>query len=300
MNTNPPRAIELVIGFSPGSMSDAIAKILVDALRVECDIPLTVTRQLGSNGITAARNVAARSADGTTVFMATLGTHAIAPLLNTPAPYDPLHDFTPVSLLTQSPMLLACHPSLGVRSVAELIARAQHEPALTYATSATGGAPHLAAELFQSITGTIMRHARYDETDQLYRDIEVGRVALSFNNIASMLPRCKRGALIALGLSTALRSAAAPELPTLAEAGVPGYEMSNWTGIVAPPATPPDVAAGLSEAFAAALRAPRTSALLAAQGITPRGTSAHEFTEFITAERERWRGVVARLATTQA
>jgi len=300
MNTTVPRAIELVIGFSPGSMSDDIAKILVDALRAECGIRLTVTRQPGENGVAAARWAAACAPDGMTLFMATLGTHAIAPLLNTPAPYDPLRDFAPVSLLTQSPMLLACHPSLGVRSVAGLIARARCEPALTYATSAIGGAPHLAAELFQSITATTMRHVRYDETEQLYRDLEAGRVALSFNNIASMLPRCKRGDLIALGVSTTTRSAAAPELPTLAEAGVAGYEMSNWTGIVAPPATPFELAAALSEAFTAALRAPRVSALLNAQGITAHGTSPREFTDFMTAERERWRGVVARIAAMPA
>jgi len=296
VNAHLPRAIELVIGFSPGSMSDDIAKILVDALRSECNIAMTVTRQLGENGIAAARSIAARAPDCMTLFMATLGTHAIAPLLNVPAPYDPLTDFAPVSLLTQSPMLLACHPSLGVRSVAELIARARQAPPLTYATSATGGAPHLAAELFESFTGTRMRHLRYDETEQLYRDLEAGRVALSFNNIASMLPRCKRGALTALGVSTAARSTAAPELPTLAEAGVAGYEMSNWTGLVAPPGTPRDVAAALSEVFAAALRAPRTSALLAAQGITPRATSPQEFTAFMTVERARWRSVVARIA----
>ncbi len=300
MNTPLPRAIKLVIGFSPGSMSDDIAKILVDALHAECGIAMTVTRQLGENGIAAARWAAAQAPDGMMLFMATLGTHAIAPLLNTPAPYDPLRDFAPVSLLTQSPMLLACHPALGVRSVAELIARAQREPVLTYATSATGGAPHLAAELFESITGTTLRHVRYDETEQLYRDLEAGRVALSFNNIASMLPRCSRGALVALGVSTAARSAAAAELPTLAEAGAPGYEMSNWTGIVAPPATPRDMTAALSEVFTAALRAPRTSALLAAQGITPRATSPQGFTDFMSAERERWRSVVARIAATPA
>ena len=141
---------------------------------------------------------------------------------------------------------------------------------------------------------------RYDETEQLYRDLEAGEVALSFNNIASMLPRCKRGALTALAVSTATRSAAAPELPTLAEAGVAGYEMSNWTGLVAPPATPRDVAAALSEVFAAALRAPRISAVLAAQGIAPRAGSPQAFAAFMQAERARWRGVVARMAAGQA
>ena len=192
--------------------------------------------------------------------MATLGTHAIAPLISVPAPYDPLRDFAAVSLLTQSPMLLACHPRLGVRSVGELIARARAEPALTYATSAIGGAPHLAAELFQSLTGTRMRHVRYDETERLYRDLEAGAVALSFNNIASMLPRCRSGALTALGVSSSARSAAAPDIPTIAECGVAGYEMSNWTGIVAPAATPPEVVAELGVAIGTALAGAAQSA----------------------------------------
>jgi len=291
-----PSKIELVIGFSPGSMSDDIAKCLIEAMHCECGIALTVSRRPGANGVSAARHVAACAADGATLFMATLGTHAIAPLLNTPAPYDPLRDFAAVSLLTQSPMLLACHPALGVRSVADLIARAQSGPPLTYATSAIGGAPHLAAGLFESITGVRMRHVRYDETAQLYRDLEAGRVDLSFNNIASMLPRCKDGGLIALGVSTAARSAAATALPTLAEAGVSGYAMSNWTGIVAPPATSPAVTAALSKAFATALRAPLFSAWLNAQGVTPRGSTPDELTDFMRAESERWRAVVARIA----
>jgi tripartite-type tricarboxylate transporter receptor subunit TctC len=293
--TSIPRALKLVIGFSPGSLSDQIARVLADALQAERGITASIERRPGLNGVTAARAVAAAVPDGKTLFMATLGTHAIAPLLAAPAPYDPLRDFAPVALLTQSPMLLACHPCLGVRSVAGLIARARSNcKELTYATSAIGGAPHLAAELFLSLTGTAMRHVRYEETEQLYRDLEAGAVALSFNNIASMLPRCRRGALIALGVSSAVRSAAALDIPTIAEAGVPGYEMSNWTGIVAPAATPPAVAADLSAAIVAAMRSPRIARLLDAQGITPRGGSPRVFSEFMAAERARWAGVVAR------
>ncbi len=136
----------------------------------------------------AAREVATSEPDGATLFMATLGTHAIAPYLAIDAACDPLRDFTCVSLISRSPMLLACHPSLGVTTVAGLIERARTGE-LTYATSAIGGAPHLAAELFQQLAGVTMRHVRYDETERLYRDLEAGRVALSFNNIISMLPR---------------------------------------------------------------------------------------------------------------
>ena len=300
MTSMPQRSLKLVIGFSPTSLSDQVALALADALQAERGIAVTVVRQPGSNGTAAARAVAAGVADGSTVFLATLTTHAIAPLLAGSALYDPLRDFAAVSLLTQSPMLLACHPGLGVRTVGELIARANTAPALKYATSALGGGPHLATELFQSLTRTSMRHVRYDETEQLYRDLEAGKVDLSFNNIASMLPRCRCGALTALGMSSAQRSAAAPDIPTIAEAGVPGYEMSNWTGIVAPAATPPRVVEELSGAIGAALRSPRCHSLLDAQGITPRAGTPREFSEFMAAERARWRDVVARFQDTQA
>lgn len=289
-----PRSIRLIIGFSAGSLSDQIARILADALLSECGFAATIERRQGENGVAAARAVAASAPDGATVFMATLGTHAIAPILNVPAPYDPLRDFAAVSLLTQSPMLLACRAGLGVRSVAGLIVRARAEPALTYASSAAGGAPHLAAELFQAITGTRMRHVRYAETEKLYQDLEAGAVDLSFNNIASMLPRCRSGALMALGVSSAERSTAAADIPTIEEGGVPGYAMSNWTGIVAPAATPPKMVAELGDMFAAALRTARVRALLDAQGITPRGIAAQEFTAFMAGERARWGAVVAR------
>src|SRR5205085_950469 len=175
--------------------------ILHDALAEQLGAAVTIELKPGHNGIPAAREVAASEPDGATLFMATLGTHAIAPYLSTDPEYDPLRDFTCISLVSRSPMLLACHPSVGVTSVAELIERARVSE-LTYATSAIGGAPHLAAELFQQLAGVTMRHMRYDQTEMLYRDLEAGRVALSFNNIISMLPRCRAGKLCALGVSS--------------------------------------------------------------------------------------------------
>jgi len=289
------RTLRLVIGFSPGSLSDRIAQVLADALLSECNVVMSIERHPGANGTAAARKVAAAVPDGTTLFMATLGTHALAPLMQQRPPYDPLRDFAAVSLLTESPMLLACHPHCGVASVGALIARAQQAPLLRYATSAFGGAPHLAAALFQSLTGTTMQHVCYDQTEQLYRDLEAGIVDLSFNNIASMLPRCRSGALTALGVSTTTRSAAAPELPALAEAGVPGFAMSNWTGLVAPAATPAALVEELGAWAGRALRAPAVAALLDGEGITPRGTSGAEFAAFMAAERARWGGVATRL-----
>ena len=159
-----------------------------------------------------------------------------------------------MSLVSKSPLVLACAQSARVADIAELIALARERPgALTYGTSAIGGAPHLAAELFQTMAGIKIRHVRYDETERLYSDLERGRVTLSFNNMMSMLPRCRWGPLRALGVTSAARSPAAPELPAIAEA-LPGYEVTNWLGIVAPKATPQPVIDKLSEAIAAVVR----------------------------------------------
>ncbi len=288
------RGVRLVLGFSPGSLSDHIARILRDALAEELDAPVTIELKPGRNGIPAARDVAASAPDGATLFMATLGTHAIAPYLSENLPYDPLRDFTCVSLVSRSPMLLACHPSVPAASIGELIAGARSTE-LTYATSAVGGAPHLAAELFQRLAGVTMRHVRYDQTEMLYRDLEAGRVALSFNNIISMLPRCRSGKLRALGVSSRERSAIAPDIPAIEESGVAGYEMSNWVGIGGPRGMDEATADRLSAAVAAAVGSARVSAALSAQGIIPCGGSSREFASFILGETEKWRPIVAQL-----
>jgi tripartite-type tricarboxylate transporter receptor subunit TctC len=289
-----PRGVRLVLGFSPGSLSDHVARTLYGVFAEQLGAPVTIALMPGQNGITAARKVAATAPDGGTLFMATLGTHAIAPYLLDALPYDPLRDFTCVSLVSRSPMLLACHPSLEVSSVSELIQRARSTE-LTYATSAIGGAPHLAAALFERLAGVTMRHVRYDETKRLYRDLEAGRVALSFNNIISMLPRCRSGALRALAVSSSERSPIALDIPTMAEAGVAGYEMTNWTGIAGPAGMAESTRDGLSAAVSAAVRSARVSAALAVQGIIPCGGTAGAFAAFIRAEIEKWRPVVAQL-----
>lgn len=246
--------LHLVLGFSPGSVSEQIARVIVPVWSKCLGRPIEIDLHPGDNGIRAASIVARSTADGNAVFMATLGTHALAYHLASGAEYDPLRDFAPVSLLVHAPLVLACHPSLPVDSTSELIELARRSPGvLTYASSAIGGAPHLAAELFQTMAGIHLSHVRYDETERLYDDLEAGVVSLSFNNIMSMLPRCKRGALRALAVTGSSRSAAAPDLPTMAEAALPGYAVSNWLGIVAPQATPPAVVYELAETIVAAV-----------------------------------------------
>ena len=291
-----PRGVRLVLGFSPGSFSDRIARIISGPLADALGRQVTIELRPGHNGVPAARDVAASAPDGKVLFMATLGTHALAPNLVNGSPYDPLRDFTCVSLVAKSPMLLACSTTLAIGSTAELIARARADDyPLTYATSAVGGAPHLAAELFQEMSGITLQHVRYDETERLYVDLEAGAVAVSFNNLISMLPRCRRGSLRALAVSSASRIAAAPDIPTLAESGLPGYEVTNWVGIVAPPGMDPALLAELSKAVTAAVESDAVTSALRVDGVVPCGGAPEVFASFMAAELKRWRSIAARL-----
>ncbi len=288
-------AVRLVVGFSPGSASDDIAQLIAAPLSRLLGQPVIIERIAGDNGARGAAAALRSAADGNTLFVATLGTHALAPHVRDDLPYDAQRDFAPVSLLTQSPMLLACHPALPARDVPSLIEQAHAHPGeLAYGTSATGGAPHLAAELFQSVAGVTLRHARYDETQQLYDDLEAGRIALSFNNIMSMLPRCNEGRLRALAVTSAQRAGAAPHVPAMAEYGIAGCDMSNWLGLVAPRGTPAARVNDIARAVASTLREGSVAATLNAAGITPCGSTPSAFAQFIASELRRWKPVVRR------
>jgi tripartite-type tricarboxylate transporter receptor subunit TctC len=192
-----------------------------------------------------------------------------------------------------APLVLACHESLGVSNASELIELARTRPGeITYGTSAIGGAPHVAAELFQSLAGIEMRHVRYEHTERLYKELEAGLISISFNNIMSMLPRCRGGSLKALAVTSTGRSAVAPEVPTLIESGLPGYEVTNWVGIVAPKNTPSDVTSDLAEAIARALKSPSLERAFLGAGVSPCATTPIQFSNFMTAELQRWGSIV--------
>jgi len=290
-------SLRLIVGFSSGSVSAQVARTIAPALSKALRREVAVEFAPGENGTTAAHMVAGEAPNGDTLFVATLGTHALAPHVNHDLPYRPLQDFAPVSLVSQ-PLVLAAHPSLGAASVSELIVFAcKHPNVLTYGTSAVGGAPHLAAELFQDLAGIAMRHVRYDETDRLYDDLEAGRISLSFNNVASMLPRCRQGRLDALAITSAERSSSAAGLPAIAET-LAGYEVTNWVGLVAPAATATDVVDALSRAVIEALQDGSVAASFGEAGMLARGTTPREFGRFMEQEIRRWGPVVSRFRDT--
>ena len=293
--SNTAQSLRLLLGFSPGSASDQVARLLAPSLAQRLGCGVYIESRLGCNGADAAAEAARSAPDGRTLFVATLGTHALAPNLGQPPPYDPIEDFAPISLLSRAPMLLACFSGLPVSSVRELIELARAQPgALTYATSAIGGAPHLAAELFQTLAGIELRHVRYDHTEKLYADLERGVVALSFNNIMSMLPRCRAGSLRSLGVSSATPSPVALDVPTIESSGLPGYEVYNWLGLVAPRATPPTLVAKLSKTIGDALRSENVAGPLEAAGVEPNACTPAEFARFLRNEIRRWGPVVSQ------
>jgi tripartite-type tricarboxylate transporter receptor subunit TctC len=293
------RHIRIVIGFSAGSASDQVARTIAPALSAAMRREIEIVLRPGNNGAGAACEVAGSAPDGTTLFVATLGTHALAPHLDARLPYDPLRDFAPISLVTQSPLVLGVHAALAIPSVHGLVARARAQPGeLTYGTSAIGGAPHLAAELFQALAGVKMRHVRYGHTERLYADLAAGSLALSFNNMMSMLPRRRDGAIRALAVTTASRSRAAEELPTLAECGVDGYEMSNWLALVAPRGTEQAAIQETRQAIVTALADDTVEAALRRGGVDPVGSTPDELAQFMAAELARWRPVAARFRDT--
>jgi len=285
--------LQIILGFSKGSASDDIAHLIAPALGEELKRDVQIKRLTGESGTLGAQAVALSRPDGDCLFMATLGTHALAPHMREDLAYHPLEDFSPIGLLTHSPMILACTPSLSVNNALELIERAREQPnTLAYGTSAIGGAPHLSAELFQKRTGIRLKHAPYEQTQQLYADLLQGHIALSFNNIMSMRPHCLSGALKGLGITSRERSAVVPQIPTLHELGIVDCEVSNWLGLVAPKATPAAILNTLSKAAHAALQRPLIQKTLAASGLTASGSDPQFFAQFLMQEFNRWQPIV--------
>ncbi|MGB3125172.1 MAG: tripartite tricarboxylate transporter substrate-binding protein [Pseudomonas sp.] len=280
-----PTPLRVLIGFSPRSASDDLLNSMALALSAALDRPIQIELMPGELGAKAARALIASPADGNTLLVATFGTHAINPNLRTDLGYDPLLDFEPVCLATRSPLVLGTR--LPVTSVQALIELGLKQT-LTYGSSGVGSAPYLAGLLFEKLTGVTLVHQAYPDTRELYVALAQGGLDLSFNNAATMLPEVRTGTLRALAVTTAQRSAALPDVPTLEEAGLSGYALNNWLGFVAPKGTAPAAVAVLNGAIAAALKAPQPQALLSENGIEAMAGTPTQFARHLADERARW------------
>jgi tripartite-type tricarboxylate transporter receptor subunit TctC len=288
----PTRAIRLIIPFPPGGPRDVQARLLGPRLTEAWGQPLVIDNRAGASGIIGADFVAKAPADGYTLLMISSG-FAMTPALYPKLPYDTLRDFIAVAPLTQGPALLVIGNALPVKSLKDLLAYARARPGqLNYGSSGTGTPSHLAAELLASMAGIKLVHIPYKGMAPALTDVMGGQIQLSLPTIPGALPHVQAGRLRALGVSSSRRSAAAPEIPTIAEAGVAGYEATNWYGLAAAAATPPGIAAQINREIARVLSAPDARARLLAMGMETQTASVESYTQYLHAEVAKWAQVV--------
>ena len=290
----PTRPIRLVVPSSPGGGTDIVGRVLAQRLGELLGQPLVVDNRPGAGTVIGTELAAKSTPDGYTLLMG-LSTLAIDPSIHAKLPYDALRDFAPVSLVASVPNVLTVHPSVSAASVAELIALARAQPGrFSYGSAGLGTNPHLAAELFAAMTGIAWVHVPYKGSGPALIALLAGQVDLMFATLPSALQHIKAGKLRALGVSTATRAAALPEVPTIAEAGVPGYEALQWYGVLAPAGTPRPIVDRLSRDIARSLQAPDAQERLAVEGATPIGSTPDEFAEHLRRETEKWAAVIRK------
>jgi tripartite-type tricarboxylate transporter receptor subunit TctC len=288
----PSRTIRYVVGQAPGGSSDTLARIVTQKLAEALGQQVVVDNRPGATGNIGAEAVARAAPDGYTLLQVATS-HATNPALMSRMPFDPIRDFTPVVLLSEAPNLWLAHPSLPARSVRELIALAKTRPGqINFASSGTGSSQHLAGELLKSMTGIDMVHIPYKGSPPALIDVIGGRVVLMCSTLAPAMPHVKTGKVRAYGVTGARRSAAAPDIPTIAESGVPGYEATAWQGVLAPARTPAEAVDRLNAELVRVLARPDVSRQLAEQGYEQVGGTPERFAAFIKSEIVKWSKVI--------
>jgi tripartite-type tricarboxylate transporter receptor subunit TctC len=288
----PTRPIKLVVPFPAGGPTDVLSRVVAERLSAHVKQPVVVENKPGAGGSIGADLVAKSPADGYTFVLATSSTHSVSPHLSK-LPYDAERDFTPIVWLGDAPRVLVVSPKIGVDNLQQLIDLARRNPGkLNYASSGTGGVVHLASEYFASMAGIKLTHVPYKGIQQSIVDMQAGEVALLFDNIMTVQPHVKSGRLKALGISTRKRSSIVPEIPTIEEAGVPGFESQTWFGIFAPAGLPPGVAERANAELNKVLADPAVIDRFTQLGFQPAGGTAAEFAAMVRNDSQRWAKVI--------
>jgi len=290
----PTKPVRIIATFDPGGASDILSRLLAPKLAERLGQSVLVENRPGAGGNIGTDYVAKSPPDGHTLVMGYIGTHAVNPTLYPKIPFDAVKDFAPVAFVASIPSALVVHPSIAAKSVSELIALAKARPGqLNYGSGGAGTAPHLAAELFKSIAGVDMVHVPYKGSGPAVADLLGGQISLMFNTMIQTIPHVQSGKLRALAVTGAKRSNAMPELPTLAESGLPGYAMVGWFGVLAPAGTPRDVVNRLNVEIMAILNLPDVKDRLAKLGSEPTDIATPEqFGDYIRSEIAKWEKVI--------
>lgn len=294
----PTRAVKIIVPFAPGGFTDVVARILQTQLSAALGQPVVIENKPGAGSTIGTAEVAKARPDGYTIAMVST-THVITPSIYKQMPYDALRDFTPVMKLAEGPYVLVVHPSLPARTVKELVKLAKAEPGkIDYASSGNGSSQHLVGALFGQMAGVKLNHVPYKGSGQAMQDLVGGQVKVSFVGGPNAVPYLANGKLRALGVTTAKRSADLPDIPTIDEAGVAGYDATLWLGLLAPPGTPAEVVAKLREGVTKALSTPEARKLVNSAGVDVALSSPEEFAALMKAELERWGKVVRETGAT--
>jgi tripartite-type tricarboxylate transporter receptor subunit TctC len=289
----PTKPIRLVVPFPAGGTTDVLARAAAQKLTESLGQAVIVDNRPGAGGNIGAELVAKSPPDGYTLLMGTVGTHAINPSLYPKMPYDHVRDFVPVILVAGVPNVLVINPALPVNSVQELIAYAKANPGkLNFASSGNGTSIHLSGELFKTMAGVQITHVPYKGSAPALQDLVGGQVQLMFDNLPSALALIKGGRLKALAVTSKERAPALPDVPTMAESGLPGFEASSWFGLLAPAGTPQSAIARLNAEIAKWLASPEAKEKLLAQGANAAGGTPEDFARHIAAETAKWQRVV--------
>jgi tripartite-type tricarboxylate transporter receptor subunit TctC len=287
----PTKPVKIVVTFPPGGAPDTLARILAEKWGQATGLTFTVDNKPGAGGNIGADFVAKSAADGTTLLIATVGTHAINPALYAKMPYDNIKDFTPVSFLASTPNLLVVNNNVPAKTVKELIALAGKTP-LTFGSSGSGTSIHLSGELFNTLAGVKMQHIPYKGRAQAIPDLLGGRISMIFDNMPSALPLVKSGDIRAIAVTSATRSPAAPNIPTIAEAGLPGFEATSWFALMAPAGMPKEVLARINAETIRVLTLPDVKEKLSTLGLDAAPASPESLASLIQVETVKWAKVV--------
>ena len=286
----PTKPVRIVVTFPPGGAPDTLGRVLAEKWGA-LGQPVTVDNKRGAGGNIGADFVAKAPGDGHTLVIGTVGTHGINPALYAKMPYDHVKDFTPISFLASTPNLLVVNKSVAASNVRELIALAKKEP-LSFGSSGSGTSIHLSGELFNTMAGVKMQHIPYKGRAQAMPDLMGGRIQMIFDNMPSALPLVRSGELKAIAVTSAQRSAAAPEIPTIAESGLPGFEATSWFALLASPGVPRDVQMRINAETLKVLAMPDVKAKLAGLGLDPAPGTPEALAGLIQSETAKWAKVV--------
>ena len=288
----PIKPVKLVVPYPPGGPTDIVARVIGQRLQAQTGQPFVVENRPGAGGNTGAEAVARSTPDGYTLLVATTA-HAINPWLFKSLSYNFSRDFSPISLLTSGPLVVVVNPGLPAKNISELITLAKADPGkLNFASSGNGQSTHLSAELFNTMAGTQIKHIPYKGSAPALADTIGGQTQLMFDTMLSAMPHVRAGKLRALAVTSTKRSPAAPEIPTVAESGMPGFEAIAWNGLLAPAGTPRDVLSKISTELRTAMEQADVRERFEAQGFTAAWNTPLAFSTFIGAELEKWGRVV--------